>query len=275
VKIPKTILLTAKLLQYTSPKLATLFAAKLFATPIRHKLPKRELHMLEHSTQKKVHINHIAKNITVYEYGNGTRYVLLVHGWSGRGTQLVKIADLLVKKGFKVISFDAPAHGSSEGKTTIMTDFIACINQLYSSYHGFEYIVGHSLGSMATLNAIKQGLVVKKVVIIGSGDIIRDITNEFIRKLKMKSVFSEKLTRYFEDKYQIKMNDYSASVVAQHIDIPVLIIHDTEDVDVPVGAAYNIASKLKHKELFITNGLGHRKILGDTKVLEKIEHFIA
>lgn len=274
MKIPKSILYTAKLLEYTSPKLATLFAAKLFATPIRHKVPKREFHMLENSIQKQINISSINKNITVYEYGNGSRNALLVHGWSGRGTQLVKIADLLVAQGFRVISFDAPAHGNSSGKTTIMTEFIACIHHLNKLYSGFEVIVGHSLGSMATLNAIKQGITVNKVVIIGSGDIIKDITDEFVRKLRMKPNISEKLTKHFESKFQIKMNDYSASVAAEQIELPVLIIHDTDDVDVPVKAAYNIASKLKNHELYITAGLGHRKILGDTHVLNKIRDFI-
>lgn len=274
MKIPKSILYTAKLLEYTSPKLATLFATKLFATPIRHKVPKRELHMLENSIQKQINISSINKNITVYEYGNGSRNALLVHGWSGRGTQLVKIADLLVAQGFRIISFDAPAHGNSSGKTTIMTEFIACIHHLNKLYSGFNVIVGHSLGSMATLNAIKQGITVNKVVIIGSGDIIKDITDEFVRKLRMKPNISEKLTKHFESKFQIKMNDYSASVAAEQIELPVLIIHDTDDVDVPVKAAYNIASKLKNHELYITSGLGHRKILGDTHVLNKIRDFI-
>jgi hypothetical protein len=42
----------------------------------------------------------------------------------GRGTQLFKIADELLKQGYSTISFDAPAHGKSPGKTTIMVDFI-------------------------------------------------------------------------------------------------------------------------------------------------------
>jgi esterase/lipase len=43
----------------------------------------------------------------VYQYGQSDKKVLLVHGWSGRGTQLVKIADALLKSGYSTISFDA------------------------------------------------------------------------------------------------------------------------------------------------------------------------
>ena len=42
LQIPKTILVTAKFLEAISQKLATLFAAKLFVTPIKYKIPKRE-----------------------------------------------------------------------------------------------------------------------------------------------------------------------------------------------------------------------------------------
>jgi alpha-beta hydrolase superfamily lysophospholipase len=56
--------------------------------------------------------------------------ILLIHGWSGRGTQLCSIADCFVKKGYTTISFDAPAHGKSPGKTSDMTEFIATILEL-------------------------------------------------------------------------------------------------------------------------------------------------
>ena len=96
-EIPKIITITAQFLQYILPKAATLFAAKLFSTPLKHKTPSRELHMEQNSVQKKLFISKINKEIVVYEYGTGDKLILLVHGWSGRGTQLVKIADELLK----------------------------------------------------------------------------------------------------------------------------------------------------------------------------------
>lgn len=97
-----------------------------------------------------------------YEYGKSDRKVLLVHGWSGRGTQLFKIADELLDNGYSVVSFDAPAHGKSKGNTTIMSEFIASILEIEKQYGPFEFAIGHSLGGMSVLNAIKDGLKVKK-----------------------------------------------------------------------------------------------------------------
>ncbi len=275
IEIPKAILFTAKFLQAVSPSLTTKFAAKLFTTPIKHKLPKRELHMERESVQKSIEVSEIQKEIVLYEYGKSNKKVLLVHGWSGRGTQLVKIADELLKMGYMTISFDAPAHGKSKGNSSIMIEFIASILEIEKQYGPFEFAVGHSLGGMSVLNAIKQNLQVKKAVIIGSGDIIQDIIDDFICKLQLRPEYGIKLRNHFEAKFGGKMDDYSAYKAAEKTEIPVLVIHDKDDDDVSVKAAYNIQKHLKQSEIMITEGLGHRKILGDETVIQKIREFIS
>ena len=274
IEIPKAILFIAKFLQAVSPSLTTKFAAKLFTTPIRHKLPKRELHMERESVQKSIVVTEIQKEIVVYEYGKSNKKILLVHGWSGRGTQLVKIADELLKMGYMTISFDAPAHGKSKGNSSIMIEFIASILEIEKQYGPFEFAIGHSLGGMSVLNAIKQNLQVKKAVIIGSGDIIQDIIDDFICKLQLKPEFGIKLRDHFEAKFGGKMDDYSAYKAAEKTEVPVFVIHDKDDDDVSVKAAYHIQKHLKQSEIMITEGLGHRKMLGDENVIQKVKEFI-
>ena len=274
LEIPKIIIVVANFLAFVSPKLTTLFAAKLFTTPIRFKTPKREYEMERKTVQKVMNIPSINKEIVVYEYGNSNKKVLLVHGWSGRGTQLVKIADEMLKLGYQVISFDAPAHGKSKGNFSIMTEFIASILELEKQYGTFEFAIGHSLGGMSVLNAIKQNLQVKKAVTIGSGDIIQDIIDDFIKKLKLIPEYGIRLKNHFETKFDGKMDDYSAYKAAQEIEIPVLIIHDKNDNDVSVKAAFNIQKHLKNSEIMITSNLGHRKILGDEAVINTITSFL-
>ena len=274
LQIPKTITRTAKFLQAISPKLATLFAAKLFTTPLKHKIPKRELQMEENSTQTKLFIPKINKEIIVYQYGESDKKVLLVHGWSGRGTQLFKIADELLQKEFSTISFDAPAHGKSGSKTTLMPEFIASILELEKHFGPFEYAVGHSLGGMSILNAIKQGLKVKKAVIIGSGDFIQHILDDFVLKLELNPKTASMMKTHFEKKFGVEMESYSASFAAQSVQIPVLVIHDKNDDEIAVKAAHNIYHNLKNGEIYITEKLGHRKILGDKKVIETMLNFI-
>ncbi|MFD2943109.1 alpha/beta fold hydrolase [Flavobacterium notoginsengisoli] len=274
LKIPQIIIVSAKVCAFVSKNLATKFAAKIFTTPIKHKVPKREFEMDHKSSQQILQVKAINKNIRIYHYGQSEHKVLLVHGWSGRGTQLFKIADELLQNGYSTISFDAPAHGKSDGKTTIMSEFIASILEIEKQFGPFEIAIGHSLGGMSVLNAIKDGLKVNKAVVIGSGDIVQDILDEFISKLKLENEFSERLRIFFEDKYQLKMDDFSAYKAAQKIKIPVLVIHDNDDPEVLVKAGIHIHQNLENGSLFLTDGLGHRKILGNQNVIKKTLEFI-
>ncbi|KQX00508.1 alpha/beta fold hydrolase [Flavobacterium sp. Root420] len=274
LKIPQVIILSAKISAFISTKLATSYAAKLFTTPVRHKIPKREFEMEHKSTQQLLYIPAINKSVVTYEYGKNNRKILLVHGWSGRGTQLFRIADELVKLGYSIISFDAPAHGKSKGKTTIMSEFIYSILEIDKQFGPFEIAIGHSLGGMSVLNAIKDGLHVDKAIIIGSGDIVQDILDEFIEKLGLKQEISELLRDHFENKYQVKMDDFSAYKAAQKVKIPVLVVHDYNDPEVPVKAGIHIHKQLENGTLYLTEGLGHRKILGNQNVIKKTIDFI-
>ncbi len=274
LKVPKILILIGKILQFFSIKLTTLYLARLFTTPIKHKVPKRELEMDDNSFHKRILIPVINKEIVVYQYGKSDKKILLVHGWSGRGTQLVKFADAFVDKGYATISFDAPAHGKSSGNSTIMTEFIASIIEIDNKFGPFEAAVGHSLGGMALLNAIKKGLKINRLTIIGSGDKVKDILDDFVSKLELKPEFSSHLQQHFEKKYNEPMENYSAQNAAKTVDIPVLVIHDENDNEVPVETSINIHDNLKNGELLITQHLGHRKILGNPFVIEKTIEFI-
>jgi hypothetical protein len=70
------------------------------------------------------------------------------------------------------------------------------------------------------------------------------------------------------------MDSYSSYSVAKDVKIPILIIHDEDDADVPVKAAYNIQKHLSKSNILITKKLGHRKILGDKVVIDKIKTFL-
>ncbi|HRA73859.1 MAG TPA: alpha/beta hydrolase [Flavobacterium sp.] len=274
LKIPKLILLFSKIIASISPKLSVLFSAKLFTTPIKHRTPKRELEMEKKSIQKLIEIPAINKKVMIYKYGESDKKILLSHGWSGRGTHLFKIADELLKAGFSTVSFDAPAHGKSPGKTTIMSEFVETILEIERQFGPFEAAVGHSLGGMSLLNATKKGLAINHLAIIGSGDVIQDILDDFIVKLELKPSTSSQLRLHFEKNYKVKMDDYSGYKSAIEITIPVLVIHDKNDTEVSVEAAIHIHKHLKNGELFLTEGLGHRKILGNSEVIEKVVRFI-
>ena len=274
LKISNLILQFSKIIASISPKLSILFAAKLFSTPIKHKIPKRELEMDRKSVQKLIEIPSINKKVVIYQYGESDKKIILSHGWSGRGTHLFKIADALLKEGYSTISFDAPAHGKSPGSTTLMSEFVATILEIEKQFGPFEAAVGHSLGGMSLLNATKKGLAIHRLAIIGSGDIIQDILDDFVARMELKPSTSTQLRLNLKKKLGEKMDSYSAYKSAMGVSIPVLVIHDKNDSEVPVTAAIHIHKHLKNGELFLTEGLGHRKILGNSEVIEKVVRFI-
>jgi pimeloyl-ACP methyl ester carboxylesterase len=277
LEIPKIILLSSKFIAFLSTKWAVIYASKLFTSPIKHKIPKRENEMFQQSKKKMILVSSINREIYTYEYSksDANKKILLVHGWSGRGTQLSKIATELLQLGYKTVSFDAPAHGKSPGNSTIMSDFIASILEVDKQFGPFEIAIGHSLGAMSVMNAIKEGLTIDKAILIGSGDIVQDITDDFVAKLGLKPLISKLLCERFENKYGKKMDDYSAYKAAATTLIPTLVIHDINDPEVPVKAGINIHSHLKNGELLLTEQLGHRKILADNQVIQKIIAFIS
>jgi pimeloyl-ACP methyl ester carboxylesterase len=276
-QVPKNILRTSKTLQFFSPKLASLFASKIFTTPIKHKLPNREASMYDEAIKTPLLIPEIKKEVVVYEYGDNTdnqKKILLVHGWSGRGTQLFKFADAFIAQGFSVISFDAPGHGDAKANTAILTDFIASILYIQQKYGPFEVAVGHSLGGMAMLNSVPRGLNVTKMAVIGSADVVKDVIDEFIAAIGLKGKIANIMEKLFEKRTNTPMAEYSSYISAQRITIPVLVIHDENDAEVSIDCAHHINQNLQNGDLYITKGLGHRKILGSTEVIAKAVDFL-
>jgi len=271
---PAYILITGKILTAISPLLASRFAARLFLSPFRYKLPDREMEMDKKSIQETINIPSISRQIVVYKYGTGQKKVLLVHGWSGSGTQLCVIAKELVDKGFSVISFDAPAHGKAPGKSSMMPFFIEAIHHIEKEYGPFEAAIGHSLGGMSLLKAIKNGFKVNKLVLIGTANSVTHITREFARNMKLNEKVAKMMKAYFDKKFGENMDNYSGAFSAESVKVETLVVHDNNDIDVHISSAHEIVDKLENGKLFVTEGLGHRKILGNPDVINKISTFI-
>ena len=274
LEIPKVYQYIGKGLQWISEDLTVKYAIRLFFTPIKFRMPERELPMDRESRQSKLLVPSINKTINIYEYGEGEKKILLVHGWNGRGTQMVTLANFLIKEGYAIVSFDAPGHGKSSGSQTNMTEIVSCVQEVNKKMGDFEGIIGHSMGAMSSINAIRLGVKTKFLVCLGSGDIIRDIIDDFIQKLGVKPKIGDRIQQKLDDMLGYSVHTYSASVAVQELDLPILLIHDEEDTDVPVESARNIHKNAKNSQLLITKGYGHRKIMACDEVLQTINKFI-
>lgn len=274
LRIPTYIQVFFKCINLVSSKLSVLLAAKLFSTPVKFKTPKRELPMLNAAQKMFLQVPSINKEIHVLSYGYSDKKVLLAHGWAGRSTQLFMIANKLLENGYMVVSFDGPAHGKSTGKTSNLLEYIESIKTIREKIGPFYAAVGHSFGGMAILNTQAETQMFQKLVTVGSADKVSEILTNFGINLGLTKKFGTMLLNHFEKKWKLKLDDFSSSIAAKKINIPVYIVHDALDGDVSVNCALAIRKELKKGKLEITRNLGHTKILRDRKTTNTIVKFI-
>lgn len=273
-KIPKSVLTTGKFLQFFSTASAAKFALKLFTTPPKFETPERELMMRKSAKNIPISVPGVTEEVMIYEYGFSKTKVLLAHGWSGRGTQLYEIADKLLENGMMVIAFDAPAHGQSGGKRTYLLDNLKVTEHIATNYGPFEAAIGHSFGGITLLNVQAKEKFFEKIVTIGIEGSMNKIIDNFVKRIELSARVSEGIKKKIRNDYNKDAETISGNHAAKNIDIPVFVLHDAKDRDVDVSSAFKLRQNLKQGFLTITNGLGHRKILRDQQVINKIIAFI-
>ena len=274
-KIPRIIIHIGKFLQFFSPALATKYVRFLFQKPIKHKVPEIEKKLADTADISYLPVPEIGKTLAVYNWGDAGKKVFVLHGWSGRATQMHKIIDMLLNQGYQVISIDAPAHGKSTGSKTMMPEFIKAIQKVYETYGPFEAAIGHSMGGISLLNVQSHHKLFKKLVIAGAPDSIFNIFHNFVNRLELKPVVAEKLIAIFEKITGKSIFDFHGSTLAKNIKIPVLVIHDEFDFEVPFVDAKNNYEALTNGQLLKTSGYGHTRLLKSKDVIERIKKFLA
>ncbi len=267
-----------RVLSLLAPRIAASIADKMFFTPMALPRPASEMPYYESAIHSSIEYD--GKKVAVYTWGEGEETIILVHGWASRGTRLGHLAEPLNKIGYRVISFDMPAHGDSEGKTTNLFEGSEIISQLYEKFRPIRAIIGHSFGGMALSNAIhRHNLNVKRVVIVASPFTMNHIIESFRVKINITAKVSDMMTteiqKRFKESRDSDIFELSVDLFARELKVPFLVIHDKEDKDVPYSQGEGYANSLPNVELVTTTGLGHRRILKDPKIISKIVDFMS
>ena len=274
VRIPTSIRFVVWLTQLISSALATKVALYLFFRPQRFKTPVREHQMRDAAEQIKFYASSIQKEIQVYRLQGKKQKVLLIHGWSGRGTQLFYFAEKLQKENCEIITFDMPAHGQSPGNKTNVFELTYCIQDLNQKFGPFDAAIAHSMAGFALLRAIKDGLPLQSAAIIGSGDSIEGVFYRFSQQLHFSEKITERMITTVEKQFGTKLETYSSSMSIKEIDIPLLIVHDIDDKEAPYECSIALHDLARNSQLKLTSGLGHHRILRDTKTVQHIVQFL-
>ena len=258
-------------LEFVSTGLAGKLARKLFFTPLIYPIPKEEREM--RNKAKKFGFETKGRLLMAYEWGEGP-VVLLLHGWSGRGTQFHQFIKPLVDQGYKVVAFDAPGHGLSTGNYSDLVYFSESLMAITSHYYDVRSVIGHSMGGAATLYALKNGLHIHNAILIGTPSVAGDIIKNFQEIINGSEKMGKCITDYIQETYGEPFSYYSAQETAKYARIPIMVVHDENDREVSVRDAKLLMNEIKDGALLITKGLGHTKILKDKKVIEKCISFI-
>ena len=254
------------------PGVAVKTAYRLWFQTRRFGEPARELRWLKNSRQDLV--DHKYGPLAVNIWGEGPT-VLLVHGWNGRGSQMGSFAQPLVDRGYRVVTFDLPAHGRSPGNNTNIFKSIETLEVIAETYGPIHGIVAHSFGVMVTTLALREELELNRFAAISPPTSLHWLVERFERILQIPAPTRRALIRRIEADFGNNIWDkVTLDKVAKNLDTPALIVHDDHDFDVSWEQGKILADAWPGAVFMKTSGLGHRRILRDRGVIDAIVDFI-
>lgn len=261
------------LVEKVFPDLANRFLWFIFFTPFRYGIPEKEKAIEAEAEKSDVEI--AGKRIQCYTWGSGP-VVMLVHGWAGRATQFRKMIPALVAEGFRVVGFDGPAHGRSEGRSTDIMEFEMVLRALVERHGPPHGIIAHSFGGGAVLYAATKGLQFHRVINIASPSIGDEIINMFLRTVRGSAATGNAFRERFVATTGKHFDEFTALYFARQLDHPpaLLLVHDEDDRQVPIIHAIELKKVYPGAELFRTRGLGHTRILRDSGVISRCVSFL-
>ena len=84
--------------------------------------------------------------LAVMEWGKGPA-ILCVHGWSSRGLRFTYLIEALADAGYRMVTFDAPAHGRSSGSHIDLMEYVDALMEVSGNVGSLYAIVAHSFGA--------------------------------------------------------------------------------------------------------------------------------
>lgn len=250
-----------------SPTLAGRLAAKLFVRPRHHRRPDRERTLIARGTPVP-----LPDGLSATAWGAGP-VVLLVHGWEGRGAQLGAFVDPLVAAGYRVVALDGPAHGDSTGTTVTGPEFARALGTAREAIGPLAAIVAHSFGGFTTLLAASRGLSADRLVVIGAPSSVPEVLREFQELIALPPRAMPAMVRALERMGGEPMEHFDVSTFVGRLDAQLLIVHDTDDLEVPYVNGTRL-SDLFGAPLLTTSGFGHRRILFAPDVVAAVVEFV-
>ncbi|MCJ8278032.1 MAG: alpha/beta fold hydrolase [Bdellovibrionales bacterium] len=257
--------LTSGTLSRITPKLFTKVSLKFFMNP-----KGKRVYQFENLNPERHSVKGVHGDIQAYFFKGGEKHILLTHGWADMSKSFETLITELLDKGFSVWSFDHAGHGYSEGYISNLFAFIDGLKNtiLYIQTKDLELhgIISHSMGGAAVLNLNKSYLSHKKVVLMAPPVRFFEAMFNTFKNIgitaRVLTHLLDSISQYYGGDWQ-KIKPYDQK---DKIHEGFLIVHDENMIELISGT---------QAELYATEGLGHRRILKDPKVLSKVSQFLS
>jgi pimeloyl-ACP methyl ester carboxylesterase len=265
--IPSYIRLPFQLASALSPKLGGELGRRLFFRPMPlpySDLQRQVLDMADHR-----HIGDVA----TYRWGGAGPLVLLVHGWGGHSGQMTEFVDPLLQAGFSVIAIDMPAHGRSDGKLSSLIHFGRAIRQVARYFGPVHGVVTHSLGGGGLVQALLNGMLAERAVLIAPQTQFHDYWRMFRNGLGMSDKVWKEMVAVSEVWLGVPFSEVHPGVGAAKMSVPALILHGKSDRISPVKEGREMARLWPDARLVEFDG-GHVSILREPAAIRAATAFM-
>ncbi len=187
----------------------------------------------------------------------------------------------LVESGHRVVMFDAPApgdsdHGPAGPRRTNGVELARALDAVSTCFGPAEAVVAHSMGTISTYLAMRHGSVgAERLVFIAPMVESASLFDQFQQALgfgpRVRSAFDEVVAEFVG----VGVREFDARVQARHVEaLPTLVITDRGDRQTAHADVVDFAESIG-APLVTTEGLGHRKILHDPAVVERVVDFVS
>jgi pimeloyl-ACP methyl ester carboxylesterase len=264
-----------KLLSAISKKKAAAKAFELFCTPQRrHKKPLPKIF----EEAEKLHFQFDTIRVHGWRWNHpAQRKALIIHGFESSVTNFDRYLRPLIKKGYEVLAFDAPAHGQSGGKRINALQYKRMIEEIHQKFGPIQSFMAHSFGGLALSMALAEinHTTDYKMVLIAPATETTSAIDSFFHFLQLDPALRPDFDGIIVKLAGVSPAWFSIQRAMKHIRAQVLWFHDKDDDVTP----YSDVEKLKAKnypniQFVITEGLGHRRIYRDNKVSKSIIDFL-
>jgi len=215
--------------------------------------------------------------LAVTTWGETGPVVLLMHGWGGARAQMTGFVDPLLSAGYRVVAYDQPAHGESDGKMTNILEISPTMDLIREREGGFAAIIAHSFGTLITSYAlVKRNFPPPaRLIYFGAFNRLLDSLPRFQVLANLPDELIAGLRNMIYDNFGRDVLDAIVNeTLTPQINIPALMFHDVADNVTPIDDSRAIANVWHSAQLIETEGLGHRGALQSKEIHERVVNFL-